>query len=78
MKYQEEEEGHMKAASNRLSYHKNAMGQHNSEYQHNCKPYLEASILDNDTQQHSTKRKLSEAVNIHTNRSILDFTINRN
>ena len=76
MKYQGEEEEHMEAASNRLSYHNNAMGQHNSEYQHNCKLFLEASILD--IQQHSTKRKLSEAVHIHTNRSILGFTINRN
>ena len=64
MKYQGEEEEHMKAASNHLSYQhrNNAMG-HNSEYQHNCKPFLEASILD--IQQHSTKRKFSEAVHIH-------------
>ena len=57
---------HLRAASNPLSYPNNAMGQHYSKYHNNCKPCLEVSILD--IQQHTTKRKLSEAIHIHKNK----------
>ena len=37
---------------------------------HNCKPSLEVSILD--IQQHTNKRKLSEAIHIHKNKPNLN------
>ena len=61
---------HLRAASNPLSYPNNAMGQHYSKYHNNCKPCLEVSILD--IQQHTTKRKLSEAIHIHKNKPNLN------
>ena len=61
---------HLRAASNPLSYPNNAMGQHYSKYHHNFKPSLEVSILD--IQQHTTKRKLSEAIHIHKNKPNLN------
>ena len=61
---------HIRAASNPLSYHKNAMGQHYSECHHNCKPSLEVSILD--IQPHTTKWKLSEALLIHEHKPKLN------
>ena len=60
---------HLRAASNPLSYPNNAMG-HYSKYHHNCKLSLEVSILD--IQQHTTKRKLSEAIHIHKNKPNLN------
>ena len=61
---------HLRAASNPLSYPNNAMGQHYSKYHKNCKPSLEVAILD--IQQHTTKRKLSEAIYIHKNKPNLN------
>ena len=46
------------------------LGQHYSKYHNNCKPSLEVSILD--IQQHTIKRKLSEAIHIHKNKPNLN------
>ena len=61
---------HLRVASNPLSYPNNAIGQYYSKYHHNCKLSLEVSILD--ILQHTTKRKLSEAIHIHKNKPNLN------